>query len=79
MTKRILLAGILGGLALFFWGGLSHMVLGLGSVGIQNMPQSQPVIQAMQASIAQPGFYFFPPVDMSGKAAPTSLAGPMES
>jgi len=36
MAKRILLAGVLGGLALFMWGGLAHTVLGLGTVGIQN-------------------------------------------
>lgn len=76
MTKRILLAGILGGLALFFWGGLSHMVLGLGSVGIQDMPQAQPVMQAMQASITQPGFYFFPAMESSGKAPADQANGP---
>ena len=47
MTKRILLAGVLGGLALFVWGALSHMVLGLGSVGMAYLPQQQLVMQAM--------------------------------
>jgi hypothetical protein len=76
MTKRVLLAGILGGVALFFWGGLSHMVFGLGSVGIQNMPQPQSVMQAMQASITQPGFYFFPAMDSSGQVPADQMNGP---
>jgi hypothetical protein len=76
MAKRILLAGVLGGFALFMWGGLSHMVLGLGAVGIQNLPQQQPVMDALKASTPQPGFYFFPQVDASGKVQPEKAGGP---
>jgi hypothetical protein len=76
MAKRILLAGILGGFALFIWGGISHMVLGLGMVGIQNMPQQQPVMDALKASVPQSGFYFFPPADAAGKVAPDKAGGP---
>lgn len=76
MAKRILLAGILGGIALFLWGGLSHMVLGLGAVGIQNLPQPQPLLDAMKALIPQPGFYFFPRVDASGNIPPEQVNGP---
>jgi hypothetical protein len=76
MAKRILLAGVLGGFALFMWGGLSHMVLGLGMVGIQNMPQPQPVMDALKAAVPQSGFYFFPPADAAGKVAPDKAGGP---
>jgi len=76
MAKRILLAGILGGIALFFWGGLSHMVLGLGGAGIQNLPQQQPVMDAMKAAIPQAGFYFFPHVDAAGKIPAEQANGP---
>jgi len=76
MAKRILLAGVLGGLALFLWGGLSHMVLGLGNVGIQNLPQQQPVMDALKAAVPQSGFYFFPQVDAAGKVAPEKAGGP---
>lgn len=38
MTRRILLAGVLGGLAMFLWASVAHMVLGLGSLGIQDIP-----------------------------------------
>jgi hypothetical protein len=76
MTKRILLAGVFGGIALFVWGGLAHEVLGLGNVGIQQLPQQQPVMGALKASVPQSGFYFFPQIDKSGKVAPENVGGP---
>ena len=38
MTKRILLAGVLGGIAMFVWASLAHMVLPLGQTGIKEIP-----------------------------------------
>jgi hypothetical protein len=76
MTKRILLAGILGGIALFMWGGLSHEVLGLGAVGIQDLPQQQPVMDALKSSVPSSGFYFFPQMDAGGKLPAEKIGGP---
>jgi hypothetical protein len=76
MAKRILLAGVLGGFALFIWGGLAHMVLGLGMVGIQNLPQQEPVMDSLKAAVPQSGFYFFPQVDGAGKVAADKTGGP---
>ena len=76
MTKRILLAGVVGGLALFIWGGLSHTVLGLGEAGMQYLPQQQPVMQALQASVPQPGFYMFPQADKAGNLPAGQTGGP---
>ena len=76
MAKRILLAGVLGGLALFLWGGLAHTVFGLGTVGIQNLPQQQPVMDALKASVSQSGFYFFPQPDAAMKLPPDKIGGP---
>jgi hypothetical protein len=74
MAKRILLAGIFGGLGLFLWGGLSHMVLGLGEIGVQYLPQQQSVMDTLRASVPQPGFYFFPQPDANFKL-PADKAG----
>jgi len=61
MTKRVLLAGLLGGIAMFAWTSLAHMVLPLGDAGIREIPNEVGVLSAMQASLgAAPGFYFFP-------------------
>jgi hypothetical protein len=76
MAKRIVLAGVLGGVALFLWGGLAHQVLGLGTVGIESLPQPQPVMDALKASAPQSGFYYFPTADASGRVAPEKVGGP---
>lgn len=65
MTKRILLGGVLGGIALFLWSSITHMVLPLGEVGVQQMQNEEPVLTAMRSSIQAPGFYFFPGMDRS--------------
>jgi hypothetical protein len=76
MGKRIVLAGLLAGVALFFWGFVSHVVLPLGEVGIQNLPQDRTVIAALKAAIPSSGLYFFPPVDASQKIAEDQFNGP---
>jgi hypothetical protein len=76
MAKQILLAGILGGLALFMWGGAAHMALGLGTVGIQTVPQQQVVMDTLKTAVPQSGFYFFPEADKSGKVAADRVGGP---
>jgi hypothetical protein len=61
MAKRILLAGLLGGIAMFIWAFVAHMVLPLGSTGIREIPNETVVLGAMQASLGQTaGLYFFP-------------------
>jgi hypothetical protein len=59
--KRILLAGILGAIAMFVWTSVSHMVLPLGTVGIKEIPNEAPVLTAMNASVGTAnGLYMFP-------------------
>jgi hypothetical protein len=59
--KRILLAGLLGGIAMFAWTSIAHMVLPLGTIGIREIPNEPPVLSALQTSIAgTSGMYLFP-------------------
>jgi hypothetical protein len=58
--KRILLAGIIGGLIVFLWGAVSHMALPLGDMGMKTMPDEEVVISAMKSSLKESGLYFFP-------------------
>ncbi len=60
MNMRILLGGLLGGVALFAWGALAHVVLPLGMTGIQFLPNEEPVLETMRANITTPGLYFIP-------------------
>jgi hypothetical protein len=57
---KILLAGILGGTAMFIWTSIAHLVLPLGETGIQEIPNESAVLSAMQSNIGdQTGLYFF--------------------
>lgn len=61
MTKRVLLAGLLGGIAMFAWTSVAHMVLPLGGVGMKEIPNEQGVLSALQASLGTaPGLYLYP-------------------
>jgi len=46
MAKRIILAAVLAGMALFSWQSISHMVVGLGEVGIREIPNEDAVLAA---------------------------------
>ncbi len=63
--KRILLAGLLGGLVVFVWGAISHILLPLGQAGIRTLPEEAVVVAAFRTHVAQPGLYFFPGMDRS--------------
>lgn len=61
MAKRILLAGVLGGIAMFLWSGIAHMATNLGTVGISEIPSEQGVLSAMQAQLGNnSGLYLYP-------------------
>jgi len=58
---KILLAGLLGAVAMFIWTSIAHMALPLGEAGISEVPNEQAVLAAMQSNIAEKsGLYFFP-------------------
>lgn len=61
---RIILAGILGAIAMFVWVAIAHMLTPLGSMGFSPMSHEAPVLDAMKSGVgAQAGLYFFPWVD----------------
>jgi hypothetical protein len=58
---RILLAGVLGGIAMFIWTSIAHMALPLGEAGINEIPNESAVLSAMQGNIGdKTGLYIFP-------------------
>jgi len=64
--KKVLLPGILGGLLVFIWSFISHVVLPIGSMGLKTIPNNEaPVLEAMKSNIQEPGLYFMPGHDMS--------------
>ncbi len=65
MTKRIILAGVLGGIALFLWEGLAHTVLPLGLAGVKALPNEDAVTAGLRQNLRESGFYFFPAAEMT--------------
>lgn len=65
MAKGILLGGLLGGLAMFVWGFLSHEVLKIAETGLSSIPNEQTVVPALKSAIHEPGLYFIPALEES--------------
>jgi hypothetical protein len=66
---KVVLGGLLAGIVVFFWGAFAHMVLPLGKMGVRQIPNEEPVLEAVRNSIREPGFYFLPGKDMSKQAS----------
>ncbi len=64
---RVLIAGVLAGLVLFFWGAVAHMVLPLGEMGTRAPKDEDAALSAMTASLgSEPGIYYLPYIDSAG-------------
>ena len=67
---RIVIAGIIGGIAMFIWTSIAHVALPLGAVGLSEIPSEKAVLTVMQSSIGtKPGLYIFPWVNVKSSDA----------
>src|SRR4029453_17924400 len=67
---KILLAGILGAMAMFLWTSIAHMALPLGEAGIGEIRNESAVLSTMQSSIGdQTGLYVFPGLGVGKNAS----------
>jgi hypothetical protein len=58
---RTLLAGVLGGIAMFIWSFVAHELLPIGEMGIREIPNEDAVTGALQTNLGDKiGFYIFP-------------------
>jgi|SRR5690348_6240236 len=61
MNKRILLAAILGAIAMFIWASIAHMVLPLGQTGFKEIPGEPAVLGSLHSSLGtDSGLYIYP-------------------
>lgn len=58
--KKIIIAGIVGGLILFVWGFLVNAVIPLHSPSLRSIPNEDAVIGVLQSTLITPGVYIFP-------------------
>ena len=67
---RIVLAAILGGLLMFVWGAVTHMVLPFEREALQPLPNEAVVLSTLGAEVPAPGMYFFPWIDTAVTPTP---------
>jgi len=75
---RILLAGILGGIAMFAWSSIAHMALPLGKVGVKDIPagSESAVLGTMQVGIGNAsGLYLFPGMGNGSEGQAEAMKG----
>ena len=60
MNGRVVVAAVLGGLTVFVWGMVSHMVLDWGAMWPSKLPNEPAVLEALQANAPQGGLFVFP-------------------
>lgn len=80
--SRILVAGLLGAVAMFFWTAIAHMVTPLGQSGMSGLPNEATVAAAVKASAGDKGgLYIYPwePAAMSDKAAAARMQSKMDA
>lgn len=58
-----MLAALLGGIAMFVYGAISHMVLQIGDTGIKSAPDDAKLQSCISDAVDEDGFYFFPGLD----------------
>jgi hypothetical protein len=58
---RFIIAGVVGGVAMFVWSSIAHMVLPLGQIGVGEIPNEEAVIGALGTTLGNAdGLYIFP-------------------
>ncbi|HYC76099.1 MAG TPA: hypothetical protein VEI02_00595 [Planctomycetota bacterium] len=63
--NKVLIGGVLGGVLMFVWGAVAHMVLSLGHVGYSELSTTQEAALLGALAVAPPeaGLYMYPTMD----------------
>lgn len=76
---RLLIAGLIGGIAMFIWSALAHTVLPLGETGLRQVGPDSAVPAAIQQELGdRDGLYSFPGVDGNPHEDEAAMAALME-
>lgn len=74
---RILIAALLGGVVVFVWGFVSHVVLPVGDMGMRQPANEDVVLEAIKTGLGAEGVYYLPsiaPEKMADEAASKAWA-----
>jgi hypothetical protein len=67
---RILIGAVVGGIAVFVWSAVSHMVLPTGDMGLKSLPGEDAIVAVLKQNVHESGVYFVPGMDMKKKLTP---------
>ena len=77
--KRVLLAGILGGVVAFIWSAVVHMLPSTQAMGLSLLNEKEAaVLTSLKANVTQPGLYFFPGINLASKPSESEKNGWVE-
>lgn len=71
---RILIAALLGAIAMFVWTSIAHIATPLGTTGFSQIPNETVVMDAMKGAMTGPGLYFYPWFDQKDPDAMSKSA-----
>lgn len=78
-ATRILLAGILGAVAMFAWTAIAHMALPLGEAGVQNTMNDEALLSALKSTVEnKDGLYIYPSMGLGPNASHAEQSAAME-
>jgi hypothetical protein len=78
-TNKIILAGLLGAIAMFAWTSIAHMALPLGEAGVQNTMNDDALLAALKSTVNdKPGLYIYPSMGLGPDATHAQRSEAME-
>src|SRR3954471_2736468 len=78
-TTRIMLAGLLGAIAMFAWTSIAHMALPLGEAGVQNTMNDDDLLSALKSTVKnKDGLYIYPTMGLPPDATHSQQSAAME-
>lgn len=76
---RILLAGLLGAVAMFAWTAIAHMALPLGEAGVQNTTDDAALLSELKSTVKnKDGLYIYPTMGLPPDATHAQQSAAME-
>ena len=70
---RIVIAGLLGGLAMYVWSSLAHVALPLGNTGVKALPHEAADVAALKADLGDKSGLYLAPARMDAPPGPGVL------
>jgi hypothetical protein len=78
-TTRILLAGLLGAIAMFAWTFMAHTILPLGEAGVQNTTDDTGLLSELKSTVKnKDGLYVYPSMGLPPNATHAQRSAAME-